>query len=452
LVQQHFGASLDARHLPGNWSSTANAREELAFAAKDAVLVVDDFCPSGSATDVQRYHRDADRLFRGQGNRHGRQRMRADTTLRPEKPPRGLPVSTGEDTPHGQSLRARFLPLEISRGDLGPQPPEPNPTLSACQRDAAAGKYAAALSGYVRWLAPQMDEIRGRLRSELAALRDKATDNGQHARTPCIVANLALGLRYFLDFAFAVGAILETERAELSRRGWAALTQAGATQAAHVVTAEPARKFFRLLGAAVASGYAHIADERGETPLVAPQRWGWRREGDVSRPQGLRIGWLVDGEIYLEPEASYAAVQRLARDQNENFAVTEHTLRRRLKDAGFLATTDQGRGKLTVRKMLQGTRREVLHIAWTVQPVGAGEANAGHGPEMCGSGEEDGPKVWAEKSPVNGKPAQPSAPPGTAGHQPATAGPELGHLGRSHAGEEAVAGDKRQSHGWEDWQ
>jgi hypothetical protein len=36
LAQQHFGAGLDARHLPANWSSTGNALEALAFTAKDA--------------------------------------------------------------------------------------------------------------------------------------------------------------------------------------------------------------------------------------------------------------------------------------------------------------------------------------------------------------------------------------------------------------------------------
>jgi hypothetical protein len=47
LCQQHFGAEMDARRLPGNFASTANALEELAFLAKDALLVVDDFVPTG---------------------------------------------------------------------------------------------------------------------------------------------------------------------------------------------------------------------------------------------------------------------------------------------------------------------------------------------------------------------------------------------------------------------
>src|SRR5579871_5884837 len=43
LCQQHFGASMDATNLPANFASTGNALEGIAFHAKDALLVVDDF-------------------------------------------------------------------------------------------------------------------------------------------------------------------------------------------------------------------------------------------------------------------------------------------------------------------------------------------------------------------------------------------------------------------------
>src|SRR6185436_13476176 len=109
LAQQHYGAGMDSRHLPASWSSTGNSLEGLAFAAADALLVVDDFAPGGTTADVARMHREADRLLRAQGNRSGRMRMRADATLRPPKPPRGIILSTGEDVPRGQSLRARLL-------------------------------------------------------------------------------------------------------------------------------------------------------------------------------------------------------------------------------------------------------------------------------------------------------------------------------------------------------
>ena len=87
LAQQHFGAAMGSRNLPGSWLSTDNALETLAFGAKDALLVVDDFCPTGSQYDVQTMHRKADRLFRGLGNNAGRGRLRSDGTPRHTKPP-----------------------------------------------------------------------------------------------------------------------------------------------------------------------------------------------------------------------------------------------------------------------------------------------------------------------------------------------------------------------------
>jgi hypothetical protein len=36
-------------HLPGAWASTGNSLEALAFHAKDALIVIDDFAPQGIA-------------------------------------------------------------------------------------------------------------------------------------------------------------------------------------------------------------------------------------------------------------------------------------------------------------------------------------------------------------------------------------------------------------------
>lgn len=400
LSQQHFGSGLDARHLPGSWSSTGNSLEGLAFCCKDAVFVVDDFAPTGSSYDVERYHREADRLLRAQGNHSGRLRMRADATLRLAKPPRGLILSTGEDTPRGQSLRARMIVIEVSPGDVDAA------RLTVCQRDATEGKYALAMAGYVRWLAGQFETIRNRLRQELVKLREQARADGQHARTPGIVADLAIGLHYLLEFAESAGAITPEEKKTLWERGWAAFTQAAESQAAQIATGEPTGLFLRLLIAALASGSAHVAGTNGEVP-EEPTLWGWRPMGSGAgrtatedwQPQGRRIGWVEGQNLYLEPEASFAVAQHLAEEQGESIPVTPQTLRRRLKEKGLLVTTDEGRKKLTIRKTLQGARRSVLHLesssATSMSKSGStgpeGEDAADSGPETrADSGAEDG--------------------------------------------------------------
>jgi Domain of unknown function (DUF3854) len=367
LIQQHFGPGLDARHFPGSWTSTGNALEGIAFAAKDAVFVVDDFAPTGSSADVQRFHREADRLLRAQGNRSGRQRMRADGTLRPARPPRGLILSTGEDVPRGQSLRARLLTLEIAKGDIE------SANLAECQRSASDGMYAQSMAGFVRWLAPQYQRVKQGLREEMADLRNAAIGVQQHARTPGIVANLGVGLKYFLGFAEHEGVISAEESKALWKRGWNDLCEVAELQAVHHLAAEPTQHFLSLISAALASGRAHIASPEGGCPSECPEAWGWRgiqsSNGSDSehswQSQGRRIGWIEDEDLYLEPEASFAEAQRLATEQGDSLAISLSTMSKRLREKGHLRSVETARGTNTVRKTLEGLRRRVLHLCRT---------------------------------------------------------------------------------------
>ena len=169
LLLQHFGAGLDARHLTAAWSSTKNSLEMVLFTAKETISVLDDFAPNGTPQDQAKWHTKADRIIRAQGNNSGRGRLRADSSMRAAKSPRGLVLSTGEEIPRGQSLRARMHIGEISPGDIDPI------ELTRCQQDARDGKYAAAMAGFIAWLAPHYGRMKERLRSEADELRNDAT-------------------------------------------------------------------------------------------------------------------------------------------------------------------------------------------------------------------------------------------------------------------------------------
>jgi hypothetical protein len=411
ICQQHFGPGMDARHLTASWSSTGNALEGIAFAAKDSLLTVDDFVPQGSANEVQRYHRDADRLLRAQGNRSGRGRMRPDGTLRPSKPPRGMILSTGEDVPRGQSLRSRMLVIEVDKGDVDLH------RLTPCQRDASAGLYAAALAGFVKWLARRYAAFQADLARQRAELRDKAVAARQHSRTPGIVADLAIGLRYFLDFALEIGAIESDQRAEMARRGWRALEEAAEQHASHLAGAEPCGQFLRLLVAALASGRAHVAAPNGGEPNQS-EAWGWRmvvigtgmNERSQWQPSGRRIGWTEGDALYLEPEAAFAEAQHLAGEQGESLAVSSKTLWRRLREKNLLAGWDGSRQRNTVRRSLEGVKhREVIYLnSDTLSPLGqpstpsTSDSNSSESPEKVDSlvdGSVDGqPEQMGEPS------------------------------------------------------
>jgi hypothetical protein len=363
LQQQHFGAGMDSRNLPGSWESTANALEALAFYAKDALLVIDDFSPTGSGPDVQRSHRDADRVLRAQGNNSGRQRLRADATMRPPKPPRGLIMSTGEDVPKGKSLRARVLIDELGPTDIDWY------KLTLCQEDAANGLFAQAQAAYVRWLALRYEEVRRDLRGRVAKLRENALASASHKRTPEILANLGIGLRHWFDFVLEVGALTKAEADEMWQRCWEAMGKAAAAQAKHQAASDPVWRFLELLNSAIASGRAHVAGDDGNQP-DQPAAWGWRKvvggAGENGRAewrfQGSRVGWVTGDDLFLDPDAAYAAAQVLGRDLRDTIALTPTTLHKRLNERGLLQAIDRSRETLTVRKMLEGERRDVLHI------------------------------------------------------------------------------------------
>lgn len=361
LMQQHHGADVDARHLPASWSSTGNSLEGLAFAAKDSLIVIDDFAPTGSAADIQRYHREADRILRAQGNAAGRMRMKADATLRPSKPPRGLILSTGEDIPRGHSLRARTLTLEVTPSDIDWQ------KMTTCQNYAAQELYAQALSGFITWSASRYEELKAKIKHDTHELRLKFTS--EHKRTSDIIASLAAGFDVFLMFATEIAAISAEEAKKLRKEVWNALASASAAQAQHQSDREPARRFIELLIAAISSGRAHLANPNGGEP-ADPAAWGWEASyhgnGENTelraKAKGEKIGWLDGDNLYLDSEVAFAVAQRLSRDQNDSVPVTLQTLRKRLKEKNYLASVDDAHETITVRRVVEGKKRPVLHV------------------------------------------------------------------------------------------
>lgn len=357
LAQQHFGAGLDARHLPGSWSSTGNALEGLAFSVKDALLVVDDFAPSGSLADAAKLHATADRLFRNAANGAARGRMNADSSLKVARPARGMVLSTGEDVPRGHSIRARLLILDVAKGDMDPV------ELSKRQADAASGLYAQALAGYVRWLAGDLDGRRRALRKFVEDARGSSgtgASSGLHRRSPEIVAHLRFALGLFLDFALETGTITTTEREIYANAGARALDRAAAAQGAHQHEAEPAERFLSLLASAIASGRAHLASpESGSPPAECAARWGWRG----LEPRGDRIGWIDGDDVYLDAESAYRVAQRAGQEGGEGIAVSLGTLKRRLHEKGVLHVEEvAGATRLEVRKSIAGARRRALQM------------------------------------------------------------------------------------------
>ncbi|MFO0825908.1 MAG: DUF3854 domain-containing protein [Gemmataceae bacterium] len=369
LAQQFFGAGLDSRNLPANWSSTSNALEATAFAAKDAVLVVDDFAPN-AAVDPQKLHAAADRLFRGSGNGAARTRLNADLTVRPDRPARSLIMSTGEDSPKGHSIRARVPIIEIEPGSIDVA------ALTRCQEHAAEGQYAATTAGFIRWLAPTYAETLRGLPAARAAARDTFRTSAPHARTPQALGDLFLGWDRFTQFAVASKVITASDREAILARVRAALIELAEAQAEHLRAADPADQFLNLVPSILLAGHAHLDTKPPHIePHESNRAMGWvlRATGDWDK-KGPCIGWVDANHLYLLPDATYAVVQQMATQQRNPITMTQRTLWARLRERGVLLEGENrgGKSRATVRLTVAAQRVDVLKFSRSLLSGGSG--------------------------------------------------------------------------------
>lgn len=303
LAQSFFGRGFGPRALPGTWSATENALEELAFRAKDCVLVIDEFAPSANSPSGYRgLQAKAERLLRAQGNASGRTRMRADGTLRATRAPRGLIVSTGESLPLGESLLARTLVVQLSAGDV-----RFGAELRAVQ--GARGELAAWLAAYVAWLAADLPARQARWRQLREGLSGGLSVRAVHLRSPQIALDLLASWALALEWLESAGASLPGWGRE---RLFAGVTDAVARQAETVKENAPGLRFMDVLGQLFAARKCYLDGvEGGEPP--DPGAWGWEQDplgGGWRRPErGQRVGWAArGGEVWLSMDLAMGEV------------------------------------------------------------------------------------------------------------------------------------------------
>jgi hypothetical protein len=343
---------MDANHLPANFASTGNALEWLAFTGKDALLVVDDFAPTGGARDTE-LDQVAERLFRAAGNQQGRHRLGGGGRMGEARPPRALVLATGEAVPSGESIRARLLVVDVGPHDIRRE------ILSENQRAGRGGLLAVAMGGLVGWVAERYAELQAGRRQRVQEIQDGWERGSRHARTPAALAELQSGWEIFLRFGEQTGALSKAERETLEQRGVRAFAELLRRQAGYQGSADPAARFLAVLRTALADGRAHVADRHGRVPEGAPH-WGWklRPSGRGWTASGSRIGWVAGNDLYLDPTASFEVARRTA----GNLGVSQRQLRQRLHARGWLASLDVSRHMLVVRRTLGNRQRQVLHL------------------------------------------------------------------------------------------
>lgn len=352
LFQSHYGEGLDARHLPASWNSTGNALEALAYRAKDALMVVDDFVPVGTAHQVRHLQKNADQLIRGQGNQAGRSRLTDMSSMQTTYYARGIILSTGEDVMEGHSVRGRMMILELVPGSIEPK------KLTAAQN--ARPMYSKALACWIQWIAET--NAYERMKAKAVEIRDMNLSKG-HTRTPAIVGHLLATAMMMTEYNKDRGFIPEATMKGIEAHAWKAITDLADNQKQYIEAADPVKAVLDTIRLMLGSGIAHVKSPDGGVPSDGG-KLGWtevkKAGGGLSdwKSNGPRIGWIDEenGEFLLDANS----LVLLKKYSGGKLAVTPQTLMKRMKEAGLITRCDDARQRMTVRRVLEGHRRQAI--------------------------------------------------------------------------------------------
>jgi len=357
LLQSHYGPKMDARHLPGSWSSTANALEAQAYRCKNAIFCVDDFVPNGSSWQVKALQKSADQLIRAQGNQAGRARLTDISSHQTTMYPRGLILSTGEDIPTNHSIRARLLIIDTTPGEIDKK------MLSTAQ--AARHLYVAGLARWIQCIAAiGPDTVLARLTEKKNAIRDANQDVG-HTRTPATLGDLQATIDYYLDFARRIGAVDQETYNWLLKEALEAILESCQEQERHLKSADPTETFIDTIRTILSGNFAHFRAVDGGIP-ANPTNLGWTEKAGIDgipsyTAHGPKFGWVNADrdECLLDAASAYALVVRHSRGA---ITQTKQTMLKRLKDYGVLVRTDETRQRNTVRVTCENQSKHVLAL------------------------------------------------------------------------------------------
>ena len=356
LAQQHFGSSFDADSLPGSWLSTFSALGQLCHQMKDAVVVVDDFKPAHLANNSKEADEKADMLLRAQANGTGRQRYNTGKCGISSHDPTSLVISTGEEIPPGESLRARLMILKLKQGDVDWR------VVGRLQADARAGRFTEAMAGYIDWIRTRAPGLEGRLDERFEVWRKyfRTRFPSNLKRVVDNAADLVVGAELFLKFAVSVGAIPEDRRYTLLKEAAHAIEEVGRLQLTYQEHSDPCTHFLAMLKSALRSGEAYVVALEDEGAVKdGPFKWANPEEP----PDGGWIGWTDGYGLFLTQKPTYSAIRAYAQKQGDPIKLTEKQLWKRLKHSQWLGRCDPDKTstKLAGCKT-RNDRPRVVHI------------------------------------------------------------------------------------------
>lgn len=348
LALSHFG-DFDLSTLPGQWSSTANALEHRAFILKDMPFVIDDFSPGMNRREAQGLEEKAHRVLRATGNRAGRQRLTSDLSAAQTYYPRCLVISTGELLPSGHSIVARSFTVEMQQGQVS--------LAKLSQGQSAKALYSQAMSAFLAWLAPQIDELKTEIQGTVFPDYRARFQAAGHPRLPEAQAWLQIGFELFTRFLGTMGAISEATGKDMNDRAWEVFRTLGERHSQVIEKEKPALKALSVLRDLLFQGNVYVSRIGGGPSQIVSEMGG----ADIDPPRDREfIGWEGNGDgfLYLRPDPTFQAIQKAMKQREDFLGLKKNGLLKALAGEGIIQSSPKE--EHTQPKTIEGKSHRVL--------------------------------------------------------------------------------------------
>ncbi|MGH4138276.1 DUF927 domain-containing protein [Clostridium sp.] len=346
LFLNHFGKGFSVTNLPASFKDTSNAMERKSAICKDSLLIIDDFKPATSKREKDEMIKKARDILWSYSNRSGRQRMKADTSLRQAYTAKGMAIFTGEDNPSigGESTVVRYLSMELKRGEIDLT------KLTDCQKHALF--LNKSMSGYIKWLLEKMDSLPNELKQLFEKFRDESINIMEgHNRFHGIMAWMQLGLTYGLQFAVEIDSITEDKKTEIIENSMKRLLEIIKKQSQQAEEEKISEKFLSTMSELINSGKVKIKS-------LLDDEFEEEEKGIYT---GQSIGWCDDEFYYLLPQVTYSSLTQFFSKQGLDFGIMQNTLYKELA-IDRISTVSKSDNRSTVVKKIKGKPIRVLKI------------------------------------------------------------------------------------------
>ena len=326
----HFG-NFSSNIPPASFKDTANAIELKAHTLKDSLLLIDDYHPNIDGSDARKLASTAERILRMYGDRVGRSRMRADTTLNKTYKPRGMAIVTGEDLPKGASSTARYIGIEIKRDDIDLE------ILSKLQKEHK--KLAEAMAIYIDWISKNIERVQSFIDEKFDELKVKYKKETTHGRINDAVIWLSVSFELLLTFLYEYMFICDDKFKKLRLSNEHVIKNILKNQEALYRNQEVELMFIDALEEMINLGKLCLlpVNKQNDDNQI------------ISNYSGKFIGYYDKEFLYLYDSAMYAEVETFLKGKGQSISVSVNTLLKMLRDKNYIKTEE---GQLKPKKLV----------------------------------------------------------------------------------------------------